>query len=248
MRTATRRTVPETLYVDDEVAVIAKPARMPVGAGYPGVVGVFDVAAELPDLANAPNLYAVQRLPEQASGAVLYARTSDAKRDLTGQFSAGEARVTYLALVSGYVDGEDEGDIDLPLRYEKKLGRLVVSRKRGTRALTYYRIEQRVAGNTLLECRLEAERPDQLRVHLAAIDHPLSVDPTMGGGEAILLSAYKMGYRPSGRRAERPLIDRLTLHAASVDFRRPSDGKRMAITAPMPKDLSATLMQLGRLV
>jgi 23S rRNA-/tRNA-specific pseudouridylate synthase len=236
------------LYVDDEVAVIAKPARMAVGNGYPGVLGVFDVASDFLDLGEAPDLFAVQKLHEQASGVVLYARTSVSKRALIEQFSAGKAQVTYLALVSGYVDGKNEGDIDVPLRYEKKLGRLVACYKRGSPALTHYRIERRIAGNTLLECCMKAERPDQLRVHLAAIDHPLSVDPAMGGGEAILLSAYKMGYRPSGRRAERPLIDRLTLHAASLEFVRPSDGKRMAISAPMPKDLTATLTQLGRLV
>ena len=87
----------------------------------------------------------------------------------------------------------------------------------------------------------------QVRVHLAAIGHPLTIDADFGGGRAVLLSDYKPGYRPSGRHAERPLIERLTLHAATVSFRHPGTDASLRFTAPLPKDLRATLVQLRRL-
>ena len=79
------------------------------------------------------------------------------------------------------------------------------------------------------------------------IGHPLTVDPAFGGGSDVRLSDYKPDYRPSGRRPERPLIERLTLHAATVSLTHPVGGEPMQFTAPLPKDLRATLVQLGRL-
>lgn len=246
MRNSGRRQPLEILHVDADVAVVVKPPHVLVGRSCAEVAGVVDLLRGRPELGESNTLKVVQRLYEQAAGVVVYARTDDAKRDLTAQFSSGDARVTYLALVAGYV--EDDGEIDTPLYYDKRSGRLVACQRRGSPALTRYRIVQRVAGATLLECRPENERTDQLRVHLAAIDHPLAVDAAMGGGQRLMLSDYKSGYRPSARRPERPLIERLTLHAATLTFRRPSGGGPMEFSAPPPKDLSATLMQLGKLV
>jgi 23S rRNA pseudouridine1911/1915/1917 synthase len=174
-----------------------------------------------------------------------YTRTAAAGRHLTRQFEEGRAQTVYLALVTGCV--EEDGEIDMLLRYDKRAGRLSASSRRGRPSLTRYRVVERVAGNTLLECRPLRERTDQVRAHLAAIGHPLSVDCEYGGGSAVLLSSYKPDYRPSGRHAERPLIDRLALHSASVFVAHPATGRPMRLTAPLPKDLRATLAQLRRL-
>ncbi len=106
---------------------------------------------------------------------------------------------------------------------------------------------QHVAGTTLLECRPLTGRRHQIRVHLAAAGHPLTVDPLYGGGQSVLLSHYKPGYRPSRRHDERPLINRLTLHAARLTIEHPRSGERMTFEAPLPKDLRATINQLARL-
>ena len=113
--------------------------------------------------------------------------------------------------------------------------------------MTRYRILERLPGNTLLECRPLTGRQHQIRVHLAAIGHPLTVDPQYGGGESVLLSRYKSDYRPSSRRPERPLIERLTLHAARITFEHPHRGQPVTYESPIPRDLQATLRQLGRL-
>ena len=106
---------------------------------------------------------------------------------------------------------------------------------------------QRLVGNTWLECRPQTGRTHQIRAHLAAIGHPLSVDPLYGGGQAVLLSHYKPGYQPNRRREERPLVNRLTLHAARIRFEHPATRQPVSFESPLPKDLRATLRQLGRL-
>ena len=123
-----------------------------------------------------------------------------------------------------------------------------MSEKRGKPSRTSYHILQRVAGHTWLECRPLTGRMHQIRVHLAAIGHPLSVDPPYGGGQAIFLSHLKPNYHPNRREEERPLIDRLTLHAARIAFTHPAMEQSMSIESPVPKDLRSTLTQLARLV
>jgi 23S rRNA-/tRNA-specific pseudouridylate synthase len=225
--------------------VIAKPAGVFVSSGGEEDLSLPNLLRERGVLPEDEPLRVVHRLHEQASGVVLYARTADAQRNLRRQFADGRAEVTYLALVTGYV--EDDGEIDIPLRFDKRTGKLVASSRRGTPSRTCYRIVERIAGNTLLEVRPVRERTDQIRIHLAAIGHPLTVDPGFGGGVAVLLSDYKSGYRPSERRPERPLVERLTLHAAQVLLSQPTTGAALGFDTPLPKDLRATLTQLRRL-
>jgi 23S rRNA-/tRNA-specific pseudouridylate synthase len=151
----------------------------------------------------------------------------------------------YLALVQGFVVGD--GEVDLPLRVNRDKARVEVDRKSGKPSHTQYRIVERVHGHTFLECRPLTGRLHQIRVHLAAIGHPLAVDRKYGGARAILLSRFKTDYKPSSRHPERPLIDRLTLHAARLTFTHPATHERLTFEAPLPKDLRATLNQLRRL-
>lgn len=161
------------------------------------------------------------------------------------QFADRSVAKVYLALVTGYV--EADGEIDIPLAPDRRGQRVIPARiGRAKEAITQYRIVQRLAGNTLLECRPLTGRLHQIRAHLAAIGHPLTVDPLYGGGQFVLLSRFKAGYRPSKRRDERPLIGRLTLHAARLTFTHPATSARVTVEAPLPKDLRATINQLAR--
>lgn len=233
------------LHLDDDLVVIDKPPGVLAAPGRGGRPCVLDLLRATPPLGPADPLRIVHRLDQDASGVLVYARTLRAQQVLVRQFMDRRVEKTYLALVSGYVSGE--GEIALPIRYDRGHNRVVVGRGSGKPALTRYRIRERLAGNTLLECELVTGRMHQLRAHLAAIGHPLTVDPLYGGGLAVLLSNYKPDYRPSARRPERPLIDRLTLHAARIRFRHPVTEAELTFEAPLPKDLRATVNQLGRL-
>jgi 23S rRNA pseudouridine1911/1915/1917 synthase len=242
---ASRATAPRIVAADAHLLVVDKPA---------GLLSVPDRSgkgATLRDALRAARLVpadepfrVVHRLDRDASGVIVFARSELAQRDLTRQFAEHRVEKIYVALVSGFV--EREGRIDLPLRYDDRQGRAVVDPRRGKRAATIYRILQRLMGNTLLECRPISGRTHQIRAHLAAIGHPLTVDLLYGGARAVLLSSYKSGYRASSRREEQPLIARLTLHAGRIAFEHPARTGPVTYEAPLPKDLRATLTQLAR--
>ncbi|MGD8451842.1 MAG: pseudouridine synthase [Phycisphaerae bacterium] len=235
-----KRSAPSSLailYVDEQCAVVDQP-------GGEGEVTESDLR-RLPELAGDERLRVAYRPDGGASGVMLCARSDAAYEALRGQLANGGATIVYHALVSGYVT--ENGEVDLPLRFDRRSQRLEAAGGRGKSVRTTYRVVERVAGNTWLECRPDAERRQQVRAHLAAIGHPVSVDSQYGSEQPLLLSFYKSGYRPNRRQEERPLCARLTLHAAAAEFVSPASGERMSVWAPLPRDLAATLKQLGRL-
>lgn len=240
---ARRRLVLDVLYNDDELVAVAKPARVLALPGPGSEINVPQLLADRPTEPVPGPLRPVHRLEPEASGVLLLARTATAQRALLAQMHAGEVEYVDLALVVGFV--ESDGEINRPLGYSRRQQRVCVS-TRGKPARTAYTIRQRIAGNTLLEVRTRTDQLHQVRAHLAAIGHPLTVDPLYGGGQAVFLSHYKPDYRPKATREERPLIDRLSLHRERMSLRHPSDGHELALTAEPPKDFRATLSQLGR--
>jgi RluA family pseudouridine synthase len=237
---------PTLLHLDDQVIVVDKPPGLPAVGGRGASANLVDYLRTLPGFRSDEPIRVVHRLDREASGVILYARTLTAQQSVVRQFVHRQVEKVYYAIVTGYVEGE--GQIDLPLAPVRDGSAVRVSATRGRPALTRYRILERLAGNTLLECRPVTGRMHQIRAHLAAIGHPLSVDPLYGGGSAIRLSHYKADYRASQRRPERPLIDRLSLHALSLKLRLPGAAEPTTFTAPLPKDMRATIRQLARLV
>lgn len=191
-------------------------------------------------------LLPVHRLDRDASGVMVFARSTEAQRRLTALWSKREVEKEYLALVRGHVSGN--GTVDVPLLVDRARGRTVPSPKRGKAAVTEFRVLERFSGFTWLECRPVTGRLHQIRVHLASIGHPLAVDPAYGGGNAIFLSELKPDYRPNRRAVERPLVGRLTLHAQKLTFSHPGGTGRICAECPLPRDLRAVLTQLRRIV
>ena len=236
---------PVILHCDDDLVVIDKPSGVPSVPGRGGVASALELLRQTSKFAADEPFRVVHRLDKGASGVLLYARTLPAQRRLVSQFMERRVEKVYYAMVSGYVAAD--GEVDLSLYFNSRRGRVEASARHGKRSLTRYRILERVPGNTWLECEPVTGRMHQIRVHLAAIGHPLSVDPEYGGGQPIMLSRYKPSYRVNRRGEERPLVARLTLHAAQLTFDQPTTGERLTFEAPLPKDLRATLAQLGRL-
>ncbi len=235
------------LFLDAELVAVDKPCGLPSVPGRGRELSVIALLRRCPALQDNNALRVVHRLDQEASGVLVYARTLAAQRSLVSQFAARQVAKVYYAIVVGYVSGD--GEVDLRVTFDRRRNRIrTTKRADGKPALTRYRVIERLAGHTLLECRPETGRRHQIRVHLAAIGHPLAVDPLYGGGRAVLLSHHKPGYQPSARRPERPLIDRLTLHAARITLTHPTTGEPLTIEAPWPKDFRAAVKQLGRLV
>lgn len=236
---------PSLLHLDEHILVVDKPTGVLSVPGRSGESTVADLLKAARLVPNHEPFRSVHRLDREASGALVFARTPAAQRRLTHLFAAREVEKVYFALVQGRVPAD--GQVELSLRVDRDRGRTVISSGGGKPAVTTYRVVERVAGHTLLECRPLTGRLHQIRVHLAALGHPLAVDPLYGGREALYLSDFKSGYRPSRKHDERPIIGRLTLHAASIAFEHPAGTGRVCFESPLPKDFRATLNQLGRL-
>ena len=234
------------LYLDSDLVAVDKPPGVLSVPGRGPEVCAPDLLRSRPELRDNVALRIVHRLDRDASGVLVYARTLLAQRHLVSQFTAHRVQKVYNALVTGHV--AEDGEVRLNLTFDRRRNRVAPTTLGGKSALTRYHVLQRLAGHTLLECWPVTGRMHQIRAHLAAIGHPLAVDPLYGGGQAVLLSRFKPDYRANRRRTERPLIERLTLHALRITFEHPATGAALTLESPLPKDFRATLTQLGRLV
>ncbi len=195
-------------------------------------------------------LRAVHRLDKDTSGALVVAKHLESERALRAAFEHDQVHKTYWALVEGehpLPDGEEQ-EIDLAIGPdEKRSGRVRIDAEGGKPAQTRIAVLQRFRGYTWLACRPLSGRTHQIRVHLSAVGFPLAVDPVYGRRSELKLSNLKAGYKPKRGHPERPLITRLTLHAAAIELPalRPG-GAALRVEAPLPKDLAQLLKQLAR--
>jgi len=261
------------LFEDEHLVAVNKPAgvaTIPTRETRDCVLARIAAQLRLPSSGHSdPRLRVLHRLDLQTSGVLMFAKHREAQRHLSNQFgaeageegedvSAGEdgvgetsrIRKEYLALVAGRPSADD-GEIDAPLApHLRRAGAMTIVRDGGKPARTRWRIEERFAHFTLLRVFPLTGRTHQIRVHLQSIGLPLAVDalydpPPRGQSPGVFLSQFKRGYRATRGENERPLIGRLTLHAAVLEFVH-LDGRRIRLEAPAPKDLRVTLEQLRR--
>jgi 23S rRNA pseudouridine1911/1915/1917 synthase len=219
----------ELLHVDDDVIVVHKPAGLVVhpGAGHPSgtlVNGLLHLMS-LPDGGHLrPGI--VHRLDKDTSGVMVVARSSRGLMALAEQFSAHTTQRTYEALVLGK-HLPDEGTFDsLHGRHPKDRKKFSGRVDRGRRAITHFKVVERLPRAVRVECRLETGRTHQIRVHLAEAQAPLLGDRMYGG-----------------RRGQSKLIDRQALHARTLGFVHP-DGRSLLFTADPPEDFTTALHAL----
>lgn len=166
---------------------------------------------------GAGRLFVVHRLDRDTSGLLVFARTDEARRLLQEDWYAVEKR--YYAVVEGLVK-RDEGRLES--RLSEDAGLRVHSASQGKRAVTYYRVVRRAERRTLLDVLLETGRKNQIRVHLAEMNHPVVGD-------------LKYGTKVSG--------GRLGLHAYKLAFNHPATGERLSFETPLPTALERLLNQ-----
>lgn len=162
-----------------------------------------------------PGALLVHRLDLETSGVMVFALTRLAQRHLGWQFERRQVRKSYLARVAGHVAGES-GRIALPLACDwPNRPRQMVS-PAGRPAVTDWQVAAREAAATRLRLSPLTGRSHQLRVHLAALGHPILGDPFYAPPEALAAAA------------------RLQLHATSLAFRHPDGGAWVAFESPPP--------------
>jgi 23S rRNA pseudouridine1911/1915/1917 synthase len=224
--------------------VVAKPAGVPTVPDRSG--RERGVHGALPALRPDADLRIVHRLDRDTSGCLLLAKGVDAARHFDRAFAAAEVGKTYVALVAGQ-SARAEFAIDAFLGPDRRRPGKVVAAARelpGFRAAyTEARVRQRLPQHTLLELRPRTGRSHQLRVHLQSIGHPIVGDRDYGG-EELLLSRLKAGYKLRRGVPERPLLTRMFLHAERLSF-TDVDGVRVDVECPWPEDLAVALRQLA---
>lgn len=187
----------------------------------------------------------VHRLDRDTSGVLVFARHPAAHRDLSLQFQNRTVQKHYQTLVAGQV-ADEAGLIDKPIATHPHIkGKMIVARK-GKASQTRYVVEERFRRFTWLDVELLTGRTHQIRVHFLSQGYPLAVDPLYGKRTQLTLSDIKPGYRAPREVEERPLLGRLSLHAARLAFHHPGSRERLTFTAPLPKDLRALLQQLRK--
>lgn len=210
----------DVVYEDEDIAVIDKPAGMvvhPAPGHHSGTLvhallgrgGAWSAAGG----AQRPGI--VHRLDRGTSGLIVVARNDASHRALSAQLSDRTLSRTYLAIVRGGVK-DDAGELEGPIgRHPKDRKRMAVV-SGGRYARTRYAVVERRRNHTLLRCDLDTGRTHQIRVHLAALGHPISGDDEYGGREA---------------GAERPM-----LHAWRLRLRHPRTRELMEFEAHPPLD------------
>src|SRR3954469_15617865 len=231
-------TIPITVvYEDHDLLIVDKPSGLVVhpapghwrgtlvnallarGDHYGGIAGVA-----------RPGI--VHRLDRDTSGLLIVARNDAAQAAVMAQLKARRVRKTYIALVQGSVAAA-VGRVEAPIGRDPKDRKRMAVVPDGRAATTGYRVRERFAGWTLLDLDLITGRTHQIRVHLAALGHPVAGDPVYGTGTA------RRG--PDG-------LGRLFLHAWRLELTAPPDSHLIRATAPLPPELTSVLEHLREVV
>jgi 23S rRNA pseudouridine1911/1915/1917 synthase len=182
----------------------------------------------------------VHRIDKETSGLVVFTRTWLAKQSLSQQFRFHTVRRVYLAIVHGAMSSQtirshllqDRGD-GLRGSIEALRGKKKPPLSQGQLAVTHVEVRERLAGATLIACRLETGRTHQIRIHLSEAGHPLV-------GERVYIRDFE-------KRGGEPIrAPRLMLHAAELGFDHPKTEREVRFESPLPKDVEETLSRLRR--
>ncbi len=211
------------LHEGDGVIVVGKPSGLPTlpGGGFLQHTLLHQLRLLHPDASP------MHRLGRWTSGAVLCSRNSAAGADIAAQFAARAVDKRYRALASGRPE-QDAFSIDVPIGPVPypPLGTLHAALMDGKRASSSVTVLEHRAGAFLCDVRIATGRPHQIRIHLAAVGHPLVGDPLyVGGGQ------------PREGGTALPGDPGYLLHAAEIGFSSPGSRLRIVVQAPPPEAL-----------
>jgi 23S rRNA pseudouridine1911/1915/1917 synthase len=222
----------DILYEDEDVIVVNKPQGMVVHPAPGHTTGTL-VNALMHHFGDAlsgingekrPGI--VHRIDKDTSGVLMIAKNDAAHQSLAQQLAEHSITRKYNAIVfNGFQ--EDEGTVDQPIgRNPLDRKKMAVTQKHSRRAVTHYRVLERMGNFTLIEAQLETGRTHQIRVHLTFIGHPLLGDGVYG--------PKKQPFHLDGQ----------ALHARVLGFMHPTTGKYMEFEAPLPGNFENLIKRL----
>jgi 23S rRNA pseudouridine1911/1915/1917 synthase len=226
------------LFMDKYLAVVDKPAGMVVypAFGHTGGTLMNALAHHAPKLASIggdqrPGV--VHRLDKDTSGVMVVALDDTAYYNLIEQFRERTIQRKYIALIAGNLK-EDSGEIRLLIgRSNSDRKKMSTRTNRGKEAVTRWKVVNRLDRATLIEARLGTGRTHQIRVHFAAIGHPVLGDSTYGKKTSVETHTGRVD------------IPRQMLHAETLGFTHPHTGEFLEFSSPIPDDMKERIKRLS---
>lgn len=233
----------DILYEDEDIIIVNKPAGLLVipdrfNAALPCLVKMLEAK-------QGQKIWIVHRLDRETSGVICFAKNEQTHKYLSKLFEARDINKYYAGLVIGRMLNT-EGTIDKAIDEHPAVHGKMIIVKKGKPSVTDYKVLEQWPLYSLVEFQIHTGRTHQIRVHMQSIGHPLVCDELYGDGKPFFLSGIKRKFRLSEKdEAERPLLNRLALHAARLEFVK-EDGKEIVAIAPLPKDIAACVKQLNK--
>ena len=213
----------DIVYQDSDIAIINKPAGMcvhPANGNESGTM-VNALLYHIKDLSTINGVIRpgiVHRIDMGTSGLLVVAKNDAAHNALSEQFAVHSITREYTCVVHGTF-GKDKGTVNAPIgRAVNDRKKMAINHNNGKNAVTHYTVYHRNEKTTVLKVNLETGRTHQIRVHMAAINHPIVGDPVYGRNTPI----------------DKPYSDQL-LHAGKLGFIHPSSGEYVEFESEMPK-------------
>ena len=234
----------KTIYADDDIVILNKHSGILIAADrYNPDAPRLDLLAQ----EEFGKLYAVHRIDKDTSGIIIYARNLESQRNLSMQFEKRQVKKVYHALVYGHPLWESL-TVDLPLLPDgDPRHRTVVNKRFGKKSVTDFMLIGNCGQYSWIEAKPETGRTHQIRVHLAEKGLSIVCDPLYGGNQKpVRLSEIKRKWN-GDTEEERPLLNRLALHAYKITFTHPTTGEEVTFTADYPRDMEAVRKQLAKI-
>lgn len=201
---------PEIIFADDQILVVNKPAGL---LSVPGKAEDHKDCLETRLRDRFPEVLLVHRLDLATSGIMVFARTPNAQKSLGRQFEKRLIKKRYIAIVKGELS-EGSGEIDLPLATDwPNRPKQKVDWERGKPSQTAWQVLERRRASTVVDLRPKTGRSHQLRVHMAALRHPILGDTFYGDPDS---------------------APRLMLHAQRLELIKPGSGNVASFFASCP--------------
>ena len=233
----------DIIYEDNDILVVNKPPNQVVHPGhgnYSGTLlnGLIYHNENLPENRDGrPGL--VHRIDKDTSGLLVVAKSDIALTKLSEQFFHKTIDRKYLAIVWG-IPSPEQGTIDKYLSRDKK-NRMIMSvpvdEDIGKRAITHYKIVEKLGYVSLVECELETGRTHQIRAHMKHIGNPIFNDQRYGGDKILkgtIFNKYKQFVDNCFK-----LLPRQALHAKTLSFNHPRTNERLAFETELPNDFKS---------
>ena len=233
----------DIIYEDNDILVVNKPPNQVVHPGHGNYSGTLlngliyhhENLPENPD--GRPGL--VHRIDKDTSGLLVVAKSDIALTKLSEQFFYKTIDRKYLAIVWG-IPSPEQGTIDKYLSRDKK-NRMIMSvpvnEDIGKRAITHYKVIEKLGYVSLVECELETGRTHQIRAHMKHIGNPIFNDQRYGGDKILkgtIFNKYKQFVENCFK-----LLPRQALHAKTLSFNHPRTNERLAFETELPNDFKS---------